>query len=330
MKIAVSGYYGFGNTGDEAILLAIKEGFKDHTLFVLGKDDRFNFSYIRNSDVLISGGGGLLQDSTSAKSFLYYAGIILLAKFLRKKVYIFAQSIGPVANPANKYLLRKVLNASDLITVRDKASFEYLESLNLNHKNMIQTADPTFILKPEYTVKIAKRNEVPTIGICPREILAANRLPEEFAAICDKLYKNLKANILLIPFQPLKDAGICSKIKALSKAPIEILSNSNPLEIMGMIAQMDLIIGMRLHSLIFAANTNVPAIGISYDPKVDGFMEGVGLPVLTIKDLSNAHKASSLAKQMLDNSSGVKHSLEIERSKLYANARLNFELVRKV
>lgn len=40
------------------------------------------------------------------------------------------------------------------------------------------------------------------------------------------------------------------------------------------VSEMDFIIGMRLHSLIFAASFDVPRI--SYQPKVDSFMKYFG------------------------------------------------------
>lgn len=33
---------------------------------------------------------------------------------------------------------------------------------------------------------------------------------------------------------------------------------------------------MRLHSLIYAANRNVPLLGLSYDPKIDQFVQRLG------------------------------------------------------
>jgi polysaccharide pyruvyl transferase WcaK-like protein len=36
---------------------------------------------------------------------------------------------------------------------------------------------------------------------------------------------------------------------------------------------MELVLGLRLHSLILAATTGTPIVGIDYDPKIKGFME---------------------------------------------------------
>ena len=330
MKLVVSGYYGFDNCGDEALLLAIKKGFSGHKISVLDKKNRFNFSMILKSDVLISGGGGLLQDKTSSKSFLYYAGIILFARLLKKKIYIFAQSIGPITNFYNKILLKHVLNSADLITVRDENSFRYIESLKLEHKNILQTDDPTLTLVPAQAESIRKTAGSPYIGICPRSFKnMPPDLAESIASLCGILFSELKANIVLIPFHGEQDYHFCKVIANKTAIPIKIVKyQADPLKTLGVISQMDLVIGMRLHSLIFAVKCLVPAIGISYDPKVESFMEKVSLPVLPANELNNTDTISNYAKELLDNKLGVIHSLEIINRKLYANAQLNFELLK--
>ena len=89
--IAISGYYGFENFGDEAILSVLAKELKSrgHNVTVFSKNPRFTsaklgvnsvytfslksiINTLKNCDVLISGGGSLLQDATSLKSLFYY------------------------------------------------------------------------------------------------------------------------------------------------------------------------------------------------------------------------------------------------------------------
>ena len=91
-RVLVSGYYGFSNAGDDAILEAIQQSVQtvgeDIGVTVLSNDPaltwkqysmdaipRFRvgevFSALRRCDVLLSGGGSLLQDTTSTRSLLY-------------------------------------------------------------------------------------------------------------------------------------------------------------------------------------------------------------------------------------------------------------------
>ncbi|HWG84690.1 MAG TPA: polysaccharide pyruvyl transferase family protein, partial [Deinococcales bacterium] len=91
MKVAVSGYYGFNNTGDEAILLAITTELKrlGHDPVVLSASPeetgrRYGvtavhrmrplavWSAVSGCRAFLSGGGGLLQDKTSARTLQYY------------------------------------------------------------------------------------------------------------------------------------------------------------------------------------------------------------------------------------------------------------------
>ena len=118
-RYVVSGYIGFDNFGDEAIASVLtsnqkKIGAEKITLIssnppktskLYGVESTGMFGFvkpIKDSDVLISGGGSLLQDVTSLKSLVYYLGIIMTALFFRKKVIIYAQGFTPFRTKIGK------------------------------------------------------------------------------------------------------------------------------------------------------------------------------------------------------------------------------------
>jgi len=336
MKIAISGYYGFNNAGDEAILEALKLGLSEthpeSNISILDSGNRFNFKMLKDCDILISGGGGLLQDKTSTRSFLYYLSIIRLAKLLGKKVYIFAQGIGPITKWYNQLLLKRALNTADLITVRDLHSFNYLKSLKLKNPKIIETADPTFILTPENGEKLlqiegVQINKRPLIGVSIRKFGEKNPNAENIAKALDQITAKTKAQIVFIPFQCPQDILASREImKHMKGKPYLVFRECRPREIMGIINQMDAIIGMRLHSLIFAVNCSIPAVGLSYDPKVDAFMEEVGLPYLPSLSF-NPEELISAVLGLLDNKAGVVNSLKLIKRKLFSKAMSNFGML---
>src|SRR5579862_5696826 len=118
MRFTVSGYYGCGNAGDEAVLAGIKEALQrqagdEAQMIVLSQNpaetrrlhglaavDRMSLSMVRRvlseTDLLLSGGGSLLQDTTSIRSLLYYLWIARTAYSIGKPVMFYAQGIGPL------------------------------------------------------------------------------------------------------------------------------------------------------------------------------------------------------------------------------------------
>ena len=149
-KVLVSGYIGFNNFGDEAIFLALSSHLKlkGHKVSVLCSNKNevkktydvitYNFKKpfeilkaIFSNEILISGGGSLLQNKTSNFSLVYYLFIIFLAKLLNKKVIIFAQGIEPVKGKFFEFLTKTILKMTNFITVRDKKSQDLLNSWNI-------------------------------------------------------------------------------------------------------------------------------------------------------------------------------------------------------
>src|SRR2546428_13135892 len=115
MRIVVSGYYGFGNGGDEAVLEAIVGALRarlpqaqvvvlsaapDQTRLLHGvagvSRTTGALPAIAGADLFISGGGTLIQDATSARSALYYLGLLGVATVLAHATMGYAAGIGPV------------------------------------------------------------------------------------------------------------------------------------------------------------------------------------------------------------------------------------------
>lgn len=74
-----------------------------------------------------------------------------------------------------------------------------------------------------------------------------------------------------------EDKAAAEDIASAMQKPAVVLDEAyTTAELMGIIGALDVLVGIRLHALIFAALMGVPSVGISYDPKVDRFLESVG------------------------------------------------------
>ena len=98
------------------------------------------------------------------------------------------------------------------------------------------------------------------------------------AEALDGLYADHGLIPVFIPIEARLDVGAASQVAAcLRHAPYAILSESRQGEqVSALFAQMDMVLSMRLHALIFSAVHGVPLVGIVYDPKVSAFLDSVG------------------------------------------------------
>lgn len=354
--IMISGYYGFGNAGDEAILAAIIQGLKreipDVNIIVLSdspsdtirehkvkshdrKDYIGIFGLMGSIDLLISGGGGLVQDITGFTTVVYYLSIVKMALMRGKKVMLFAQGLGPIRQNKSRMVARYVMNGVTLISYRDEESRILSQSLGIAKPPIFVTADPVFALEPapkEAIDPIAKELGIIeggiNIGISIRPWKANSDYVNIISTITDYLALHEKANIFLFPFQDSQDMEVCKSILTKTTQKTKIVPRDYPIPVMmGLIGRMDMVMGMRLHSLIFAATQNVPCMGISYDPKVTNVMESLELPYLKINKVEEK-ALLEMALDTLKNREEIKKNLPEKTEVFRKNALRNFELVR--
>lgn len=166
-QIVISGYYGFSNSGDEAvlrsILLALEEQGKAAGVridpIVLSADPVWTsqmygvesvrrmhpgdlWNALRSSDGLISGGGSLLQDATGTKTIPYYTGVMKLAQLLGKPTFVYSQGIGPVNRRWMDPLIRGVMKRSAYVSVRDSESAALLGRIGVPTERIDVVPDP--------------------------------------------------------------------------------------------------------------------------------------------------------------------------------------------
>ena len=330
MKIVISGYYGSGNAGDEAMLDAILEALtnlnpnievtvisinpqdtkRSHKVDAISHLDIFAIvKTIFNANLLISGGGSLLQNVTSRRSLYYYLGIITLALLFRCPVMLYAQGIGPIYGSFAGRLTAFILNHVDLITVRDQGSIEELNQLKVTLPKIFCTADPVLALKPasldfgrqiltsELNDKIAE--DVKIIGIAVRRWQGFERFKSQLSDALNAISKSIKIKVVFIPMQPSFDVSAAEEIAGLtSDINCTLLNNQySTRQLLSLVGCMDLLIGIRLHALIFAGVQNVPLIGISYDPKIDRFLDSIAeIPLGSVGTINS----EDIVKAVLD------------------------------
>jgi L-malate glycosyltransferase len=358
--VMISGYYGFHNSGDDAILKAIIDNLRirkeDIRVMVLSKTpmetklnhfvdsiNRINllkiFFTMKKTKLFINGGGNLMQDSTSTRSIMYYLATTWVATLMHCKVMVYANGIGPINKNFNRKLTQLVLNKVDIITLRENLSKKDLLKLKITKPSIIVTADPAL------TVASIDSNEIDSIfkeeginlegkfvgfsaRICESNITYNESI---IAQIADYMIEKYGIIPVFIPMQP-KDLiiidCIISKMKGVGYA---IRGNYDASSIIGIISRMELLIGMRLHSLIYAASLGIPVIGLVYDSKVEAFIQYFQQTSAGDVRQLTLEKFTPLVDHVWDNRKRIKTDLiQVTirlKEKAYENSRIAIELL---
>ena len=359
-NILISGYYGFDNIGDESILrtliTSLREKIPDCSLTVLSHNpastrekygveavERMSpgaiLRAVRQCDMLISGGGSLLQDVTSSKSIHYYLFIIRLAKLLGKKVFIYSQGIGPIDHAFNRRATARALKKADGIVVRDERSAKLLEQIGLPQERIVITADPVIRMKrPDRTVgrEILARAGIKkdgrlTVGWAIREKNRDSAFVREITECIRWLRENYDAESVLIPFHYEEDREVCSVIAERTNGAAKCLSEKYLSEdMLSIIGNMDVLVGVRLHSMIYAAIMGVPIIGVSYDPKCTAFLNSVGLDSLSTRETFSAEAFKAEFARVLETGKEQTAAVAENMRRLQKKLDTNEEMIRDI
>ncbi len=358
-KIGISGSYGGFNLGDEAILHCIikliRSSVRAHiTVFSKDPADTIKRHQIERAipvkrlsrdqsakeieklDIFILGGGGILYDG-DVKSYLREP---LLA--LEKKVpfMVYAISAGPLLDSHTQNYVKEILERADIITVRDNQSKHILEEIGIR-KEIYITADPALLLQEQpinetTLIQEGIRPGQRLVGISVREPgLAAPDIKEDnyhmiLANTADYIIDRFNALAVFVPMERrVLDLQHCHAVISLMLRPQQatvLQGDYTAGELLNIISQFNLSVGMRLHFLIFSAIKQVPLVGLPYSPKVNGFLEELRLEMPPIH-LVNAGRLIAHIDRAWDNKLSVLQRINRYLPELKNRALINNELL---
>lgn len=285
--VIISGYYGYGSLGDEAVLgrivTSLLEKIPECKIGVLSAGhDSYEIDLhihrigrknplailwaLLRCRMLISGGGSLLQDTTSRRSLWYYTTIIRIAHLLGVQVFLYANGIGPLADCKRS---QAALRCANVISVRDPDSLYAVLAMGIDAEKVFLSADPVFLLYPEVVAAPPASEEqyfVVSLRTC-----CHGQIEEEIVVNACKRLQEKGLRAVFVSMQDTYDSALCRRV--CSRCGGVMVDHMSPVALAALLSGAQFVISMRLHCILLAALSGTPAVALSYDCKIDSAME---------------------------------------------------------
>jgi colanic acid/amylovoran biosynthesis protein len=254
----------------------------------------------QQADIVIACGGGYLRTASNSLEDALLLSVtclnFLAAKRLGKPVFLYSQSIGPVHGGWQHRILRRALNEVDIIEPREDVSLAFLDDID-PESTIVPTADPALLLGntgkfPEQHVQL--RPDRLHVGLTVRKWFKSEQQLSDYinavAQTIDYLVEERNAEVFYVPQVIAENFGdddrvIARRVRDATRNKeyfTVVEADLHPFEVIGLCGNMDIFIGTRMHSNIFALINHVPVVAIEYEHKTKGIMRGLGLEPLTI------------------------------------------------
>jgi polysaccharide pyruvyl transferase WcaK-like protein len=256
---------------------------------------------IMRSDLVMIFDAILFDRSLYNPLFNYLSTINVLlpiAKRFNQKMGFYNVGVGPIKTPAGAKMLKRVADLMDFITVRDEESLALLRECGVTHNRISLTADAAL------SVEGCSKEEAKAIfrqhGLDPeKEILALNfskyidtwankqggsmgkdAFIELASTAIKQANEKINAQLAFICTQH-HDVPLTQEIMAKvdTQHPKALFANIqyNHYHIKALLAQVSLLLGMRLHATILATSSSTPSVALPHQPKVEHYFRRLGL-----------------------------------------------------
>lgn len=246
-----------------------------------------------DSDMIVIGGGGIWSRYTGSLAHLIpFVGIA--GKILGKKLHFKSIGLYSTASKFDRWFVNLSISFADSCTVRDEESFEQLWRSNKKKTKQVDDLSISYLKNCEEEVQVPEYNEIELLRRQGKILIGVSIKPtydheinlkiikefsDAFSLLNSKYGRELQ--FLLFPFANTDSriendtAFIQDLIRALPQMDnIMVISHTNPVAWYNAMKKfVDIFIGMRFHSIVFASELRKPLLCIAYENKIIQFLK---------------------------------------------------------
>ncbi len=226
-------------------------------------------------DALIFMGGGYINRSIGSGygRLIYILLLKNIFKIQKKKVYFTGQTVGPINNNREKFIIKKIYNKSD-VSVREKNSEKILNELDIKN-NLI--GDDAYLSYGKFNNESCNEKY---IIVNYKDFTGYESIKDEFEKFLFQVYNKTKLKIVLIPFRKgkkyseyiihkqfandLKNRGI----------NVELFETDSVEKLNELFAQCEFVVATAYHAVVLGLKNNKKVytgfIGKYYQTKIEG------------------------------------------------------------
>lgn len=301
MRVLVAGWIGSTNLGDELVFAGMRNllqrrgitpvavsqdpagTLRDHGVKAVGGNDLFAIDRaVSQADAMIFGGGGLLQDESSALNLPYHLTRVALAHRHDTPVGGVALGVGSLTSNLGRRLVGRAMGRAVHISVRDPASAQLLAEVGVTGAQV--TADAAFALEPPTRppadqLVVCLRRWGPRRKVKLPAALQGDPTPEvqveALAGALDASADALGLPVRFVAFQRDRDDALHRRVADRMKAEVSFATPGLD-DVFDEVAGSRAVISMRYHGGIAAVMARRPTVLIDYSSKVASLAEELG------------------------------------------------------
>ncbi len=314
----------------EGPLLQSLYNYADGLLSVLGLKPNKQFKdTLLSSDLVAFNGGNLFR----CESLIDFTRLLALLYPLRiasghgKKFIILPQSASRL-NHVGKKMLLPIIRKASAVCWREKLSYQKISEM-VPTDNFVQTIDLAFFIRKNLSAsasisetlrkKIAITLRFYTVGdiaLFGEEVI--NQIMGQMDYLVTSLSSKYDFSIIV---QTNKDYELSERFA--KKHQLNLRKSNDPIELLSIYKNVDMLVGMRLHSIILALSVGTPCFGYFYKEwglKNPGLMEYFDMPYILADDNvfkeSHLRKITEIINQKAVHSQQILSIIDTEKTKL--------------
>lgn len=268
-------------------------------------------------------------------------------------VVLYNVSLGPINTDLGKKCIKRVLDSSDQIILRDGESLELLRRLDLETAKVVMAADCALNVPLPDHGRMTQIKEEEGILQEKAQFLSFNissyldvyvrgksrgigteRFVKIIADTMDRICREMRKKVVFVITQPM-DLDIAQTVLEHLRYPenVKLISNKEHShnDLAGVLAEVEMHVGMRTHSIIFATASCTPTVGIIATPKNRGYMKSIGQEerMIEFDNQFSTEKLFSLIVQTWEERELIRKRLAPVMSKEKEKARASAERLKQ-